>query len=838
MTKYKSERAMSELNFVEQVAKILQLKKEKSEWCKLPSGCAYLTDNIILAYPQESGNSRYPYSCDGRTLWAYSSGDIVMQEGLFTIFPDTTRGQEPVCAFFIGDEACGHYVPVSVTGAASGLCDAVERFVVFTPEAAFYCTLTKKDMVVLRIFMDKQKNTYFSVYIKNITAKEHNTYLAAFFNPLLTHGAVEGFWDKCYRTGKVTEHGFLLETKEYLSGNRVNHYAVLESDAGEECKTTSRTQFMGGVNRQLSASIPLQTGAWQGDKKVTAFSETAVFGELRPFALAAGEEKTFHYKFSITQDVALLNVKTNCINADRAFIQNVSVTGYVNADNTFSVKGAVDAFAPYAEVFTPFLNNVVRQVAFCTLSKNYAGHMIGMRDIFQQIQGSIPTMPQYCRKKMLEALSYIGEDGRVPRQYSYGQAEGALPAMDLREFIDQGVWIIATVYTYLQYTDDWMFLYEECGYYKFEGRDVKFSKRRDDVLSHLVSVADYLVANIDPATDCLCALYGDWNDALDGLGKTDKQQPFGNGVSVMASLQLYQNLEQLCAIFKHEGKYSEKFAAYQSVRERLKKGLIQNAVIKSANGSKKILHGWGDDRSYYVGSDCDGDGACRDGLTSYAFWVLSDLFFETSAISTEDICSAYRRLDSKYGLKTFEPYFPESFTEVGRIGRLPKGTAENGATYIHATLFGILSLFKLKEYSFAWEQLYKILPFTHKSLSTSPFVMSNSYAYNPELGLDGQSISDWYTGSGCVLLKIFYDEIFGIKPDANGVWFDPAKITPFQKATAIIQVKGMPLTINIFYGTSSNEKKFVWQGQEYFTSAFYLPTEQLKEDKNEIRIYL
>jgi hypothetical protein len=65
------------------------------------------------------------------------------------------------------------------------------------------------------------------------------------------------------------------------------------------------------------------------------------------------------------------------------------------------------------------MENVLRQVEFVSRAKNYAGHLIGIRDIFQQVEASLFWIPEYARKKIIEALGYIGEDGRAPRQYSY-----------------------------------------------------------------------------------------------------------------------------------------------------------------------------------------------------------------------------------------------------------------------------------------------------------------------------------------------------------------------------------------------------------------------------------
>ena len=378
--------------------------------------------------------------------------------------------------------------------------------------------------------------------------------------------------------------------------------------------------------------------------------------------------------------------------------------------------------------------------------------------------------------------------------------------MDLRPFIDQGVWIVSTVYTYLAYTGDFSILDEVCGYYEFKGNEVLLNDEKDSVLDHLVRIAGYLCGNLDEETGCLHALYGDWNDALDGLGKTDDpDQEYGTGVSVMATLQFCRNLAELAEILRKKGR-DGKADEYLRLRERIKEGLLKYAVVKNDKGERKILHGWGDKRSYLVGSFCDNDGQSRDGLTADAFWVISGAL-EWDPSLKNDILSAYERLDSKYGLKTFDPYFARTNDKVGRITRLPEGTAENGAVYVHATLFGIRSLFLMGEDELAFRQIYKILPPAHSFITTTPFVMPNSYIENSEKGFDGESMSDWFTGSGCVLLKTVYFDVFGIKADLDGLTISPARRMPFGKLSVSLTVKGAKLNLTLEKG--EDKKIFV-----------------------------
>ena len=141
------------------------------------------------------------------------------------------------------------------------------------------------------------------------------------------------------------------------------------------------------------------------------------------------------------------------------------------------------------EVFNPFIEHLKKQVEFCSLVKGYvhawAGTLIGIRDIFQSLEGLIFWKSEAARTKIIEALNFVFIDGRCPRQYTLPRSEGSAPAMDLRPFIDQGVWVISTIYSYLKVTGDFEFLKEICGYYEIVDEKkglVRKSKEEDSYI--------------------------------------------------------------------------------------------------------------------------------------------------------------------------------------------------------------------------------------------------------------------------------------------------------------------------------------------------------------------
>lgn len=759
----------------------------------LASNCYFLNADEILCDKRDFGDARYPYSCDGLTLWAYSSGNVKIEESMFNVIVNFTEGQRPNLCFYAGKKRGDGYFPVSLTGVGKlPFEENVLRYTVFTPDAAYYITETPEFTACVRMLIDGEKNVRITAFLQNETDGELQTYVSSYFNCMLSRASCENIETKWYRRGEVTENGFLLGVTEYLNRTTCfeNRLCILRDAAGKEVQsTTSNTDYCGGMHEQIVCSTALQNGKFAVGKKYTEFTDTAIAGDIIPLLLQSGESYAVSYTLTLNEQGAD-TYKTSDI--DGWVYREKSATEVGEQIPKTEFQGGVDGLTGYA--FGAFLKNVFRQAEFCARAKNYAGPFIGIRDIFQQLEAAQMWIPEYCRGKIVESLNYIGENGRPPRQYSYPASANVTPEMDLRPYIDQGVWIISTVYNYLSQTDDFSILDEECGYYKFVGNQVEFSADRDSVLCHLLRIAEYLISNLDEETNCLHALYGDWNDALDGLGKTDdKDKEYGTGVSVMATLQLYRNLEEIADILTRVGKANEA-GRYLTIREKVKSGLLRYAVVSNGAGERKILHGWGDKRSYFVASYQDNDGQNRDGLTTNAYWVISRAIDSDISLK-KDILAAYDRLDSKYGLKTFEPYFSRENTKVGRITRLPKGTAENGATYIHATLFGIWSLFEMGEAERAWQQLYKILPITHKFISTTPFVMPNSYVENVEKGFDGESMSDWFTGSGCVLLKVLLWYVFGVRAGLDGVTVSPAAGFPFERGEITLNVKGKPVKI-------------------------------------------
>ena len=184
----------------------------------MPGGCYFLSEDEVLCEKRLFGDSRYPYSYDGFTLWAYSSGNVKIEESTFNVLLDFCEGKEPNLAFYAGEKVKIGYFPISITGAGKlPFENNVNRYTVFTPEAAYCIAETENIVSCARMFIDRQRNIRFSLYIENMQDKPVQTYLSAYFNCMLSHAKYEYIETKWYRSYKASNGGFSFSVILLLS---------------------------------------------------------------------------------------------------------------------------------------------------------------------------------------------------------------------------------------------------------------------------------------------------------------------------------------------------------------------------------------------------------------------------------------------------------------------------------------------------------------------------------------------------------------------------------------------------------------------------------------------
>lgn len=813
------------------------------------NGVFILKNGDILACERAVGDSRYPYDMDGRVLWVHSSGHIDCNEGDLQIFHAASPGEPPCVEFWGGIQNGAGWMPISITGATAlpGEAEFVKRYTVFTKRTAYYLADTADALFALRAGISSKKQLCFTALAVNRRDTETNLYLSGFMDPLLRRAHTDTAWRPVSRVGTLEANGtFKIVRNPDPEEDAERNIAVIrreiESDGVyKENATVALTTFLGGAGRTVSNAGTLYTGAYQREARSVNTTDVAIASHLVQVTLPPNCEMEIHYTVDICHDAAEATCLTRMPFSREALENDLSTQAEKEAAQMSALRiqfGDLTYAGIEPSVFNRFLQSLQKQVSLCALGKNYSGPLLGVRDVFQQLTAVQLWDPVGARRQIVRCFHYIMQNGRAPRQFSIVEDANTMPVFDIRQFIDQGLWIIETVYKYLCWTGDQSILHEICGYYEILDEKKGTFRKSDDsdsVLAHLLRITQYLLSNLDPQTGCLKILYGDWNDAVDGLGKTDvPEAEFGTGVSVMATLQLYQALKEMREILSCTGEKTQEITQIEKMRDAIALGLKRYALA-GEGAQRRILHGWGDRRSYLVGSLCDPDGQSRYSATSHSFWVISDMLERAPEIK-QDILRAFNALDSQYGIKTFEPCFPADIQGCGRIGGLTPGTFENGCAYVHCTTFAIMALFRMGEPAKAWEQIGKILPFTHAHVTKTPFVMPNSYCHNDEFEFDGDSFGDWYTGSGAVLFRCILEYALGLRAEMGGLMVATPSYVPSNRVTVNMTVRNC----NIHYTYENKQKKvrtYIVNGTQYpeqslstYNRGIFIAQEQLRDN--------
>lgn len=806
---------------------IENLKNKDLAECRMPGNSFFLNDTDILCMDREVGESRYPYFIDGLKVWAHSSGHINISDGTLTIFREASQLQQESNLDFWGGIKCGEYwFPISITGVSRQLFepDDIKRYLVYTRKAAYYIAETDKLIFSLRINVSSDMFVNFTLCAINKTNEKVETYLSSYFEPQLRYTNNDNEWAPLKRYGKSYENGaFKIRRDSNPDDNDPVNYAVFNKMifSKNTCvieSTVSKETFMGGRGRVFVNAQSLKNGKFS--KNVTGVNncDMAVAADIIKFVIDSKDAVTVNYTMDIAHSEkdadALLGKKVNLDLIKKDFLEQEKeeLERLGGFDISFGKLKGIDL---NNVLLNSFIKSVQKQVDYNTSSIKGT---IGFRDIFQQITATIMWGKDLAKEMIPLSLNYVFSTGRLPRQFSISSSDDIKPSFNKREYIDQAFWIIETVHKYISLTGDFSVLDEKCSYYEIVDEDNNvFEKSEEEttVLEHLLRLTDYLVSKIDDRTNCLRILFGDWNDQLSGLGETRDGRPgFGTGVSVMATEQFHKHLKEVNEILKYVGGYDEKCKYYDETRTKLAEGLVKYAVQKDGD-RRHIVHGWGDKGEYYIGSLCDTDGIKRFSSTSYSFWCIGDIIKHDPSMKA-DILKGYEALDSKFGFKTFDKPFSPATDGVGRIRLFTPGTAENACTYVHAVSFAIMALFIIGEPEKAWEQIMKILPITHKELSKTTFVMSNSYCSNEEYGLDGESMVDWGTGSGPVLLRGLFEYALGIQATIDGVKFATPYYIPCDDASVEFELKGKKVKY-VYKNTNSGSRKYFVDGVEMDT---------------------
>jgi cellobiose phosphorylase len=250
---------------------------------------------------------------------------------------------------------------------------------------------------------------------------------------------------------------------------------------------------------------------------------------------------------------------------------------------------------------------------------------------------------------------------------------------------------------------------------------------------------------------------GDWNDGLSAMGLEGRGESFWLG-HFLAGL-----LGEWSGIWERAGRpeLSREFAGR---RETL-------AAAVNA-------HGW-DGAWYLRGTLDDGTplGSSRDRvgrifLNAQTWAILSD----TAPPDRAAACmrAVREHLVSGAGALLLAPAFDRPAPEIGYITRYAPGLRENGGVYTHAAVWAIAAAAKARDGELVGRLLDAMNPSTKdpEAYWAEPYVLPGNVD-GPDSPHGGRGGWTWYTGSAAWLHRIVAEWVLGVRPEWDGLRFDP-----------------------------------------------------------------
>ncbi|MCK5849872.1 MAG: hypothetical protein KAH23_03075 [Kiritimatiellae bacterium] len=520
----------------------------------------------------------------------------------------------------------------------------------------------------------------------------------------------------------TTVKGFDL-SREAFDGNGVFREFPEAVIAGQ-CRNSTGCGPLAGIVGALQQEITLKPGE---DKVI----HTLLGAASRDIRDAEKERKVWHRKYFCNNGVARELKKVR--------------KGWHDRCHTNMVKTGDDEIDRFFNMWSKY--QAAHQARFIR-----ALDMVGYRDVIQDTMGICDFDPDYVRQELLTALSYQLRDGRAIRQYC--KFDGA--AHDLRMYMDSPVWIPDTLVTYIKETGDYSILDEKVGFFDME-KQVVNTRYKSTIYNHTMQAVRSSYDFRGQKGLCLVG-HGDWNDALDGIGRG------GKGVSTWLTVALVYAAGLMRSLAEHLGKKSD-VKYLTTVCETLTR-----AVNRHAWDGEHYVYGF-NDKGEPIGSAENLEGKIHLNVNSWV--LLSGVAVSAGAKRVQATLKAIADMDTPLGHVLLKPCYTNKSAGVGRIADMLPGLFENGAIYTHGQSFVTAAYLELGSGDQAWETIIKSMPSrTLPAISTVAPHQQSNFTAGPDNPDFGKNYYSNFTGSLNWYRKNLI-RMFGVMADFDGLRIDP-----------------------------------------------------------------
>ena len=418
------------------------------------------------------------------------------------------------------------------------------------------------------------------------------------------------------------------------------------------------------------------------------------------------------------------------------------------------------------------------------------GRGMGFRDSNQDILGFVHQLPKRARERLVDLAATQLRDGGAYHQYQPLTKKGN---HDLGSgFNDDPLWMILSVATYIKETGDMSILKETV---PFEN-DASLAA---SMMEHMKRSFNHVINNLGPHGLPLIGR-ADWNDCLNlncySTTPGESFQTANNGTDGLTAESVF-----IAGMFAFIGPEYVELCQRTGDEEEAKRAQEEIEKMK-----KKVLeHGYDGEwflRAYDAQGNKVGSDSCEEGkifIEPQGMCVMGEIGIE-SGEAEKALDSAWKYLDTKYGMVLNQPAYTSYHVELGEISSYPPGYKENAGIFCHNNPWVACAEATIGRGDKAFEIYRKICPAYLEDISdihrTEPYVYSQMIA-GKDAKFHGEAKNAWLTGTAAWNYITITQAILGVKPYYDGLMIDPCVPSSWKAYTVTRRFRGTTYHITI-----------------------------------------
>lgn len=679
-----------------------------------------------------------------------------------------------------------------------------KAYVTYYPDhAEYYCEYKDFSVTTDVLVAHNEASAIMRVTITNLTDKSVDFTFVPSLLPYLNKAAM-ALWDKpewYVKTGFRSENGYidfysrLFNPAGDVTKRRAMTYSI--KSEGVEKVEINKAVFNGNGDffhpelspKKFSYSIGKVSDDFEHNPYVVGMP--SVYGVAINKTIVGGGSLSFSQVLSMQDKGYCGDLNNDDIVNSRKYLYDSVIDNEINCIKQYykdyfskrTINTPDKQFNYYVNSFLP-----LQLYWVCGLDRGWPTGMQGTRDSANDFMAMNLYRHEKARGQLLHLYSCMRSDGWMPRQVS---ALGVHGEHDLRNYCDSTAALQEFLYEYICFSGDFDILKEQVTWLD---NDVV-----SDIGSHMMKGLYYYFDKKNIGEHGLCKLYaGDWLDPINLAGLK------GRGESVMVSCQVYRNL--ICAVkllnFIDKREYAQDVRNFTVAANKLKEN-----VNKFAYNKKGFYNGMFTDGGFWIFSDKDPDGKQRM-YSSSNYHALSCGIADSKR--TASVLKMSEMLKCSFGYKLFSPAFDKHIDGVGRVasGDMALGLWENGAVYNQGgNCYRARALASAHKASKLYETIQYILPYDQRKHDIkislgAPYAITNCYqALECAPGLSGMK---FLTGSVGMVVRIIYQDMFGIQADPDSLIIKPCLTKSFDGSVVKFTYRNKSVEIKYIYGNGQS----------------------------------